>query len=199
MARRTTDLLDVFRAETPAPGRAATHAAAKAAGPKRRFEGLFLFPRQLLLGSCVVVLLLVFTFVLGLSMGRRGAAGGSSALQASAPRAAESNERRHYAVGRVPHVDAARQARIDPAALRDRLVENYGVPRERIWILNDADARQWQVVLGPFANEHQATEFLFDHTLIKARLGSGAPFENATYRRWRPSDLPAERLPTNER
>src|SRR5262245_31965965 len=185
MPRRTTDLLDVFRAERPSPGGRPAGDAAPS-GPKRTFEGLFLVPRQLLLGSCVVVLLLVFAFVLGLSVGRRGTPPPSNALQGNTPRTTRPAEVGHYVVGRVPYVDAARQARIAPAVLRDRLVENYGVPTERIWVRDDADGKQWRLYIGPFASQQQAMEFLMKHTLIKAKLGPGYPFETPVYQRLRP-------------
>lgn len=203
MARRTTDLLDVFRDRGAGrSGKPEEPAAPKA--PKKPFDGLFLLPRQLLLGSSVVVLLLVFAFVLGLSMGRRGGSGGTEALQANAARAEdpEANVRRVYVLGRAPVTSATGLAANEPAKLRDLLAsDRYGVDPARIWIAADPnDSQQWIVFLGPFAHEKQATDYLSSHRLTTARLGgSHAPFQRPVYRSLLPAQLPRARLPGGSR
>jgi hypothetical protein len=197
--RRTTDLLDVFRDRGAGRSGKPEEAAAPKA-PKKPFDGLFLLPRQLLLGSSVVVLLLVFAFVLGLSMGRRSGSGSGQALQANAPRAddPEANVRRVYVLGRVPVTSATGLAANEPVKLRDVLSsDRFGVDPERIWIAADRnDAQQWILILGPFATEKQATDYLSSHRLTTARLGgSHAPFQRPVYRNWLPSELPRTRLP----
>ena len=199
MARRTTDLLDVFRDRGAGrSGKAEEPAAPKA--PRKPFDGLFLLPRQLLLGSSVVVLLLVFAFVLGLSMGRRSGSGNGQALQANAPRAEdpEANVRRVYVLGHVPVTSTTGLAANEPAKLRDTLTsDRFGVDPERIWIAADPnDPQQWVVFLGPFANQKQVTDYLNVHRLTTARIGgSHAPFQRPVYLNLLPAQLPKTRLP----
>lgn len=207
MSRRATDLLDVFRAERPDPGRgaagraAAESGSAKPAGAsaaKRAFEGLYLVPRQLLLGSAVVVLLLVFAFVLGLSVGRRGSASGSTALARGEPRAgveSPADETRVFVLARVPYVDKTRATRNEPPALQRSLVELRGVPLERLWILDEPASQGWLLVLGPFPDKPRAAEFLRDKTLTRAKVGGVYPFESAEYRSLPVSGMPKDRLP----
>lgn len=200
MARRTTDLLDVFRdrgtAGRPAKGDAPAPAEARAA--KKPFEGLFLFPRQLLLGSSVVVLLLVFAFVLGLTMGRRGSSGGGNALQGSVPRADASTPdvRRLYVSGRVPVTNATTLATNDPQKLFDTLTSSrYGVDSERLWITGDSSGKQWVVILGPFDKKQDAIDYLVSHGLLTVRVGGVYPFQSPGYGAQLASTLPRQRVP----
>jgi hypothetical protein len=197
MARRTTDLLDVFRDRgTGRSGKPEEPAQPKA--PKKPFEGMFLLPRQLLLGSSVVVLLLVFAFVLGLSMGRRGG-NSTQALQANTARAqeAESNTPGVYVLGRVPVTNPGGLKRNEPTAIRDMLTaDRFGVDPARLWIAADPnDAQQWILTVGPFANKKQAADYLMSHRLTTARIGGALPFERPGYRNWTPAQLPRTRLP----
>jgi hypothetical protein len=197
MARRTTDLLDVFR-ERPQPVRPTPAAPRSPSGPRRPFEGLFLYPRQLLLGSSVVVLLLVFAFVLGLSMGRRGASNPADMLQANAGRTTQpaAVEPQVYALGRVPYMDAGQQRTNEPQRLHDWLTGAKRVAPETAWIADDPDGRQWFLLLGPFATKGKAMEYLVRHSLVSSRVGGVAPFENVTYQSLLPSQLPRERIPS---
>jgi hypothetical protein len=198
MARRTTDLLDVFR-DRGASGRGGKPETAPSAKPEKKpFEGLFLYPRQLLLGSSVVVLLLVFAFVLGLSVGRRGSTTGGSALQGVASRAddAEAHVRRVYVLGRVPFTNATGLAANEPRQLFDALTsDRYGVDATRLWIAADPNDEQWVVILGPFATEKDAADYLMSHRLMRGRVGATYPFQTPAYRSYLPSDLPRTRLP----
>ena len=193
MARRTTDLLDVFR-ERPQPPRPTPK---EPGTPRRPFEGLFLYPRQLLLGSSVVVLLLVFAFVLGLSMGRRGASESTAALQGAAGRTPSPVvvERQVYAVGWVPYVDAGRQIDNEPARLFDWLVKHKSVAPETAWVTDYPNGKQWALILGPFVSERSAMEYLVRHGLVNSRVGGVAPFENVAYKHYLPSQLPSTRVP----
>ena len=83
MARRSTDLLEVFRAPREGESSPAGQGGSQAQDRRRAarpggslFEGLVLGPRQVLLASCVMVLLLVLAFTVGLGVGRRGGPGG---------------------------------------------------------------------------------------------------------------------------
>ena len=199
MARRTTDLLDVFRDRGAGrSGKPEEPATPKA--PKKPFEGLFLLPRQLLLGSSVVVLLLVFAFVLGLSMGRRSGGGNGQALQATSARGQEAvaDTPGVYVLGRVPVTNAAGLAANEPAKIFALLTsERFGVDPARLWIAADPnDPQQWILFMGPFATETQATEYLRSHRLTTARVGgSHFPFQRPVYRNWTPAKLPRTRLP----
>lgn len=209
MSRRATDLLDVFRAERPEPGRASSSRGTGERGPEkpaaasaaqRAFEGLFLYPRQLLLGSAVVVLLLVFAFVLGLSVGRRGgAAASTAALARSEGRTgleAPADETRVFVLARVPYVDKGRATPNEPRALERSLVDLRSVPPERLWILDEPASQGWLLVLGPFADKPRAAEFLRDRTLTRAKIGGVYPFESAEYRSLPVAGMPKNRLPS---
>lgn len=203
MTRKATDLLDVFRAErTPPPrsGGAAPRGAGREgseAGVRRTFEGLFLHPRQLLMGSCVVLLLLVFTFVLGLSVGRRGKE--PAAPGAALARTAEletSEQLGLYVVGRVPYMDKRGLKPNDPETMVKDLGRFRGVEREQIWISDEKASQSWVVILGPFADERRAREYLGSHNLTRALLGGVYPFERPDFRPLPARVLPAQRVPS---
>jgi hypothetical protein len=197
MARRTTDLLDVFR-DRGASGRGGKPEPAPSANPEKKpFEGVFLFPRQLLLGSSVVVLLLVFAFVLGLSMGRRSGGDGTEALRADAPRSADAAPvRRVFVLGRVPLTNPTGLAANDPKKLYEALTsERYAVDPARLWIDKDPNDAQWRIYLGPFTTQQEAADYLMNHRLTRGRVGESYPFQAPSYRNYLPSDLPRARLP----
>jgi hypothetical protein len=196
MARKSTDLLDVFRAEKRVAESGPARPSPKAPREKRSFEGLLLLPRQLLLGGSVLVLLLVFAFVLGLSVGRRGAEGDAAALSAQIRRDAAPTKRAWFVVGRVPLVDPVRQAANEPLRLYGDLVHAKGVSADRIWIQDDPTRQHLQVLLGPFTDKRQATDFLMRANLLVARLGGVSAFQSPEYRQLGPDELPPTRLPT---
>ncbi len=198
MARRATDMLDVFRAEHPAPGDGA-RSKERAAPAKRGFSGLVLLPRQILLCSAVVLLLLTFTFVLGLSVGRRdgsgdvaGGAGGQS-LSRDNPRGPQA--RLIYVEARVPYMDPARHVANDPATLVENLVRTRGVSRDHIWITDDIAAQRLRVLIGPFPGSEEGVEYLRKSGLLTYKLGGVLPWKNPDYPAYTPAELPVSRLP----
>ncbi len=206
MSRRSTDLLDVFRSERAQPGRGAAGRASdrgpdaepRAGAGRRAFQGLFLEPRQLLLGSSVVVLLLVFAFVLGLSVGRRGATPGAAALARTEGREAAGllgDDTRVFVLGRVPYMDMTRATQNEPQTLFRSLTEMRTVPADRLWILDEKESQAWVVVLGPFPDKPRAAEFLRQLNLTRARVGGSYPFEAPEYRSLPVAGMPRERLP----
>lgn len=199
MTRKATDLLDVFRAERPSAARpASARATGEGAPPRERraFEGLFLVPRQLLLGSSVVLLLLVFAFVLGVSVGRRGgAADGAPALARAAQRDDAGPALRTYVVTRVPYVDKRGPSPNDPQRVAASLTEYRGVELERLWVTDEPKAEAWRLILGPFRDEREAREYLASKNLTRASLGGVRPFERPDFVALPPEVLPRERLP----
>ncbi len=198
MARKATDLLDVFRAEHPAAGGAGSARPKERAAPaKRDFAGMVLLPRQILLGSAVVVLLLVFTFVLGLSVGRSDGSGegvaGAKDLSRVSPRDAQA--RLTYVEARVPYMDPARHVANDPATLRDSLVRTRGVSADHIWIADDVAAQRLRVVIGPFRGSEEGVEFLRRYGLLTFKLGGVLPWKSPDYPSYTVSELPLSRLP----
>jgi|GEM_PF-5216020 len=201
MARKATDLLDVFRAEHPAPARGGAKSKEGSTPAKRGFAGMVLLPRQLLLGSAVVLLLLVFTFVLGLKVGSRDGsdpqtlAGARSGGSLSAVNTRDTQTKYTYVEARVPYMDPARHVANDPAILRASLVRTRGVPPELIWITDDITAQRLRVLLGPFTNSEKGVEFLRRYGLLTFKLGGVLPWKNPDYPVYASSDLPLNRLP----
>lgn len=196
MARKSTDLLDVFRAEKRVAENAASRPATKAAREKGAFQGLLLLPRQLLLGGSVMMLLLVFAFVLGLTVGKRGAESDAAALSAQARRAADADRRGLFAVGRVPLMDPVRQSANEPGRIFSDLVTVRGVDEKRVWIRDDATRQHLQVLIGPFTDKAQAAEYLQRTNLVVARLGGVHAFVSPEFRLVGVEELRGGRLPT---
>lgn len=195
MSRRSHDMLDALRAPTPAPRQAAApRARAQAAGGG---AGVVLLPRQMWIAGALVVTLLAFTFMIGLSVGRRGERGeaaGTPSLSRETPRDL-SGPRLVYIEGRVPYMDPARQAVNDPGRLRDTLVRQKGLPEDRVWVMDDLPAAMLRVVVGPFPSEAQAAEFLRRTGLFTFRLGGVLPWKAPDYLWMHEGELPTQRLP----
>ncbi|MFM8385694.1 MAG: hypothetical protein ACKOCB_02565 [Planctomycetia bacterium] len=191
MSRKAPDLLEALRAPSAAPKPPPVRRVREAGA------GVVLATRQLMLGGAMMVLLLVFSFVLGLSVGRRGErgeAGNSPSLSRQAPRDL-SGPRLVYVEGRVPYMDPARQAVNDPGRLRDTLVRQKGLPEDRVWVMDDLAAAMLRVVVGPFPSEAQAAEFLRRAGLFTFRLGGVLPWKAPDYLWMHEGELPSQRLP----
>jgi hypothetical protein len=184
MPRKATDLLDVFHAQRQQESGKAAARAREEAPARKGFTGVVLLPRHVLLGSSVVVLLLVFSFVLGLGMGQRKGAGESGTrLSVEAPR----GPRYVYAVGRVPLMDPARQALNDPQRLKDTLVRQRGLPANRVDVFEDLGTTTLRIMIGPFGKEADAADYLTRAGLFTYRLGGVAPWRDPEYR-WMTED-----------
>ncbi len=171
MGRRSTDLLDVFRPGVQGP------APAKPSAPKRRsssssgrFQGFFLGPRQLVLGSSVALLLLVLSFTLGLGVGRKAGRGATAADVQSL--------RRETTVwvlkGRLPRVDPNTGGELTAEKVAVELQRMYRIPAERVRVAVGEDGLT--VAIGPFANEKEAARFYQQQRMQALRLWSSFPF-----------------------
>jgi hypothetical protein len=193
MARKATDMLEVFRTKVASP--AASREASPAGEKKRGFQGMVLVPRQIMLGSAVVVLLLVFTFVLGLSVGKRGDVGaGGTTLSAVSPTRG-SDAKLTYVEARVPYMDPARHVANAPAAMRDNLARVRGVSPDHIWISDDTSNQRLRVLIGPFRDSEAAVEFLRRKGLFTHKLGGVLPWKAPDYRTYAACELPTSHLP----
>lgn len=202
MPRKATDLLDVFRQQRAEPARSAPRA--KDPEPRRQgFQGLVLLPRHVLLGSAVGVLLVVFAFVLGLSLGKRDGGGPRASQQGSLSHVsggkfeerATDNVRRVYVEARLPYLDPVRKAVNDPGTLRATLVRTKSVPPERIWLLDDLASAQLRILLGPFPAQEQAAEYLHRAGFFTFRLGGVVPWKDPEYLLLTERELPLQHLP----
>jgi hypothetical protein len=183
MARRTADLLDVFRLgskepDTPAPrprrgDGPRTKSPPKASGT--RFEGVFLGPRQVLLGSALVLLLCVLAFTVGVGFGKGRGAGGDAALR--------KDTLAWYVVGTLPRTDEARGSEVVLTQVLEDLESTYGVRRElmRARPFQEGAIRGFELYLGPFATRDQATTYWRELGLERARVRGGIPFRFPKY------------------
>jgi hypothetical protein len=174
MGRRSTDLLDVFRPGGGSGSEPRREASAKKPrapkSPRAPFEGMFLGPRQLILGGSVAVLLLVLSFTVGLGVGRQAGRAGESPAPPSLRR-----ETTVWVVrGSLDRVDAATSTELS----EERVLEEMGrrfpwLPRERVRL--DAAGGSIAITVGPFRDEREAEGFLATR-LRSARLWSKFPF-----------------------
>jgi len=205
MARKATDLLDVFRfgdeeddARAQRDGRAAdsksgsskgarrkkaagkknakAQRASAAPGSRRRLESLILNRRQLVLAGSAMALLLMLSFVLGLSTGRPGKAAGDAAIQRTTP---------SYLVirGTLPLLDPTTRKPIEPRHVADILKRDYGLRRSQLQ-MHGANGRL-VIEVGPFPSEAQARDYLRQSGLEMMHLYMEDPFRAAEYAPWR--------------
>lgn len=187
MARKATDLLDVFRfsnedgddtertpkARPKRPKRAGKKkAAARGDGRRSRFEGISLNRRQVLIASSAVGLLLLLSFFLGLAAGGSDSGDGSASL--------ERREARRYVIrARVPLVDPARRKQADPAALKQALSRDYRIHSRNLRVRRmGADV---VIDIGPFASRDKARQWLERSGLELWRVHMQDPFRFAEY------------------
>ncbi|MDJ0521415.1 MAG: hypothetical protein QNJ90_05000 [Planctomycetota bacterium] len=190
MARKATDLLDVFRFgdddggddHARDSGRGASKKKPKREKPapkRKRAQGLILNRRQVVLGSSAVALLLVLSFVLGLSAGR---------TRPGAEEQTPKIERRtpvYIAVqGSLPLLDKATRKKIKPAAVAAILKRDYGLQSDQMRI-EPVDG-QLQIQLGPFRSRRAAERFVADSGIEMLQLYMEDPFRWWKLVRWRP-------------
>jgi len=200
MARKATDLLDVFRFADESEDdqaqrddrrgrkRAPKERPAKraAAAPSRRgaegrggAEGLQVNRRQLVFGSSAIVLLLVLSFVLGLSTGRSRTPTGGAAIQRQVPR-------RIAIRGELPRLDPATQQPVEPAEVARLLKRDFGLDAKHLRV----EPRDGFLVIdvGPFNSEEAAARYLRDSGLELLHLHMDAPFRAPKFAAWRSDD-----------
>lgn len=193
MARKATDLLDVFRfnsedeqgaqkgktrrqggsgresASRKAKSKSSrARASAKKAGPGGALsDGIHLSSRQLLLTSCAALLLLVLSFTLGLATGRPD--GGTES-----PAPALNRQTQVVVRSSLPLVDPASRKQTDAGRIRRTLRTEFDVPDKglRIW----KDRGRLFLQLGPFRDEKQARSYLRRSGLDMAQINMEMPF-----------------------
>ena len=187
MARKATDLLDVFRfaddgdggtADDAKRGGGAKGRAKKGGATKRKaaanrsgFDGLILTKRQVILGASVCCLVVALSFVLGLSAGRPDTDTPAASRTAATGRV--------VIRGVMPAVHPATQNPLDPAALHAELVREYQLPAGNLRVRRVGG--QLYLEIGLFDSKAQAEEFLRDRGLDMAHLYGADPFTTAAY------------------
>lgn len=178
MARRSTDLLEVFNRKTPGPS-APRRRGSKGGGKRRTsgdVSGFFLGPRQILLACCVLLLLLVLSFVVGIGMGRRGDAPDLSNTQLRRDSTALPAGEAWYVRGRLAQVHQVRGDRIDPVEIPGALGMN---PRHVH--VEEAPRGFYDVFVGPFASEVAARQYWEDAQLRSRGRKIAYPFAIPAY------------------
>lgn len=173
-------MLEVFRgsgrpAGGGAPKKPARRKPSKRAGVRGLFggaHGLFLAPRQLLLVSCVLVLLLVLAFTVGLGMGRRGGHAGEGAALS---RTTEAPGALWYIKGRIPRRDLLSSETVDPEQVRAELVRRHGFRPSDLRI-DEGERGYFFVFYGPFSSQEQARRLLREHHLSVLEVRGTYPF-----------------------
>lgn len=187
MARKATDLLDVFRfgggeedderESTRPAGRKRRKPPPKAAGgarakKKTRFEGIALNRRQVWLASSAIGLLLILSFFLGLATGGSGAGEDARALERRVPR--------RYAIrGRVPLLDPKTHRPADAARVARTLSSDYRIHASNLRVRRlGADL---VIDIGPFPSRDDARSWLERSGLELWRIHLEDPFRFPEY------------------
>jgi hypothetical protein len=186
MARKATDLLDVFRfssegggddsGSAPKKRRPSRKQAAKKKGGggrrKARFEGIALNRRQVVLASSAIGLLLILSFFLGLAAGGSGGDDTDAALERRAAR-------RYVIRAFVPLVDPAARKPADPVRLARNIARDYGIdPRNLRARRRGADIA---IDIGPFPSRDEARRWLERSGLELCRIHMQDPFRFPEY------------------
>lgn len=186
MPKRSTDLLEVFNRKPQSrrtPQRASKKSRSRGTKKMRgSFEGLVLGPRQLLLSSCVLVLLLVLSFVVGVGLGRQGDQDPSSASPAlSREQQTAATREVWYIRGRTVRVHQVRGDVLD----RARIYAELGLESQHV---HAAEARggYYDVYVGPFPTEATARRYWADAGLDTRGRRIGFPFALPGYVRRSP-------------
>jgi hypothetical protein len=185
MARKATDLLDVFRFnneeeegghESKQRRKAAARAASaagktKAATARKKksrgaSDGITLSARQLLLASCAGVLLLVLSFTLGLAT---GSPSGSAPTEAPLARQTLVMIR-----ATVPLVDPASRQKADPERIRRQLMHEFPIKSQHLQI--HEEGAHLVLEIGPFTSEQKADAFRRSTGLELAHINMQDPF-----------------------
>jgi hypothetical protein len=187
MARKATDLLDVFRyggdedendsgqgvsSERRRSKKKRKKAVAKPPADRKGFRGLILSQRQVVLAGSACCLLVVLSFVLGVTAGRPGS-GDTPAIRKDV-----ADSSRWFVIqGELDQVHPATQKALDPAKVRTDLVRDYRLRSQNLRI-REGD-RSLLLEVGPFRTEQRARDFLRDSGLDMAHLYGADPFLGA--------------------
>jgi len=181
MARKATDLLDVFRygggdddadrsrtASTPRARKARTPKAPKAPAKRRAFEGLILSKRQLILTGSAMLLLVVLSFVIGLSAGRPGSGRTDPAAQRT------TGATMLMIRGAMPSLDPATRRPIDPSEVLQVLARDYHLSARYVTV--KVSEGQILIDIGPFRSEQRARMYMERAQVDVIRIHGADPF-----------------------
>ncbi len=177
MAKKATDLLDVFRlGSAENASRAARSSASRKRKPSKRRsgppeEGIQLGGRQLLLASCIGVLLIVLAFTVGLGVGRRGVMDTGPSLSRGTP---ASNV--YWIRGTLPTHDHVMNGPVIPGEVVRELYEWHKIHPDRVRISLGPKKSLLQIDVGPFPTAAAAEAFHKDQNMKVIRLRHGSPF-----------------------
>ncbi len=192
MARKATDLLDVFRfgdddgdenskRDSGRGGRRVPKERKPKKAPRARSQSeedvLQLNRRQILLGSSAVVLLLVLSFVLGLSAGRSGPSEDDTKIERRSGRDLIAIR------GDLPLLDKATRKSIDPAQIAGVLKRDYGLKRKNIHMYRVSG--RLVIDIGPFHSETQAKSYLRKSGLKMLHIHMEDPFRWPEFSAWK--------------
>jgi len=181
MARKATDLLDVFRL-----GGQASESERAEDAPKRRERGerkararreprressepvLSLTRRQVVLAGSALGLLLVLGFTLGLATGR---AGGGDRAEPALQRTTGSA---YWIQGRIDAMDMVNLRPVDSHEVLRDLVLRFGLPKDGVRIL--PEKTDLVIEIGPFASLERAQAYAKANRLDLINVRSSAPF-----------------------
>ena len=180
MAKKATDMLDVFRlgSAESAPSRKRRSSAKQSRPAARRAsssaDGIQLGGRQLLLASCVGVLLIVLAFTVGLGVGRRGLTTGGPQL--NRPTAIAD----HYWIrGQLPGHDRLIDAPVNPSDVVRELQQVHKIPHGLVAIRRLPKDGALEIDVGPFPSKTDAEAFRSARSMKMIRLPTGSPFRFA--------------------
>ena len=186
MTRRNNDLLSIFDANAQAERKARAAAArvsstrpagkrASGSGKSVGFTGLWLSPRHVVVASCVLTLLLVLSFFVGMAAGRPGS-GAAPALQrnASSPRAQGVILKLTVAA-----MDISTGRPVQAGDVRTALAR-YGLGTQHVRGVTLEDG-QWIVRAGPFPSEQAVDEWIQSQHLGGAQVCGSTPFHRRAF------------------
>ncbi len=167
MARKASDLLDVFRLRPESSGSSSsskrtpdrkpdrkpkkTKPKAKKK-PRARSAGdvvLSLSRRQMMYAGCVGVLLMALSFTLGVSLAGDDSSAAHPLRRETAPT--------FYIVGELPLEAVLADRRVDIQAAARKLREQSGVARDKIHLSRRGD--RYRIWIGPFESKRAAFEY----------------------------------------
>lgn len=183
MARKASDLLDVFRmrpagSDDGEPARRPAKKGAKkpkakrtASKPRRRAgEAVSVSKRQLLYAGSVVVLLMALSFVLGVSMTGDGSSG---------PALNKQTEKPWYVMGYLPKTSLLAGKPIDIRKAVRELYNQHGVTQDDLDIFDLG--RRYLIRFGPFPTRPRAFQYVEAHGLTDFRPLGETPFHPANF------------------